>query len=229
MLEPFGTNLWIAEGPTVPFFGLPFPTRMVLVRLGTGDLWVWSPIALTPELAEEVEQLGPVRHLVSPNKIHHLFLGEWAERWPEARLHAPPGLARRRRDLVFHSELGDVSDAAWKDEIDQTVIRGSFTIDEVWFFHRPSRTAIVGDMVQKFEPATLRPWHRLVLRLLGLVGPNGSTPREWRISFWNRRAARNDVRRALDWNPEQVVIAHGTNIRTDGTAVLRRSLAWLRP
>ena len=24
-------------------------------------------------------RLGPVRHLVSPNKIHHLFLGEWAQ------------------------------------------------------------------------------------------------------------------------------------------------------
>jgi hypothetical protein len=229
MLEPFDTNLWTAEGPTVPFLGMPYPTRMALVRLSGGDLWVWSPIALTRELAEEVERLGAVRHLVSPNKIHHLFLGGWAERWPEARLHAPPGLAPRRRDLAFHSEIGDIPDPAWKDEIDQIVVRGSFTMDEVWFFHRPSRTAIVGDMVQKFDPTTLRPWHRFVMRLDGLVGPNGSTPREWRVTFWNRRAAREAVRRALDWNPEQIVIAHGTNIRTEGTPILRRSLSWLRP
>jgi hypothetical protein len=229
MLEPFDTNLWTAEGPTVPFLGMPYPTRMALVRLSGGDLWVWSPIALTRELADEVERLGDVRHLVSPNKLHHLFLADWAERWPEARLHAPPGLPPRRRDLAFHSEIGDVPDPAWKDEIDQVVIRGSFVMDEVWFFHRSSLTAIVGDMVQKLDPTTLRPWHRFVMRLDGLVGPNGSTPREWRATFWNRRAAREAVRRALDWNPEHVVIAHGSNIRTEGTPILRRSLTWLRP
>src|SRR6185437_9757095 len=78
MLEQFGPCLYFADGPTVSFFGFPYPTRMALARLTDGTLWVWSPIALTRELTQEVQALGPVRHIVSPNKIHHLFLHDWA-------------------------------------------------------------------------------------------------------------------------------------------------------
>ena len=80
MLEEFGPSLYVAEGPTVPFFGFPYPTRMALARLADGSAWVWSPVALSAELARDVEAIGPVRHIVSPNALHHLFLSQWAER-----------------------------------------------------------------------------------------------------------------------------------------------------
>ncbi|MGW8180059.1 MAG: DUF4336 domain-containing protein, partial [bacterium] len=119
MLEAFGPNLYVAEGPIVSFFGFPYPTRMAVARLSDGNLWIWSPVALTKELASAVEDLGSVRYIVSPNKIHHLFLSEWIARWPEARLHAPPGLIRKKPDLQFHAELGDQPDPGWAAEIDQ--------------------------------------------------------------------------------------------------------------
>ena len=46
---------------------------MAVARLSDGSVWVWSPVALTEELSSAVEAIGPVRHIVSPNKIHHLF------------------------------------------------------------------------------------------------------------------------------------------------------------
>lgn len=107
---------------------------MALARLADGNLWVWSPIALSGELASAVAALGTVRYIVSPNKIHHLFLSEWAKRWPEARLYAPPGLARKRSDLHFAAELGDQPDPAWAAEIDQVIFRGSVAMQEVAFF-----------------------------------------------------------------------------------------------
>jgi len=76
MLRPFGQDLYFADGPTVSFFGFPYPTRMAIARLSTGKAWVWSPIALTRELTAEVEAIGPVGYIVSPNKLHHLFLPE---------------------------------------------------------------------------------------------------------------------------------------------------------
>ena len=85
MLEEIGPSLYVADGPVVSFYGFPYPTRMAVVRLSDGSAWVWSPVALSDELSNSVEAIGPVRHIVSPNKIHHLFLAEWGERWPEAR------------------------------------------------------------------------------------------------------------------------------------------------
>ena len=227
MLTEIDRDIWIAEGPSVPFLGVPYPTRMTLVRLSDGGLWLCSPIELNAALADAVQALGPVQHLVSPNKIHHLFLGQWAQAWPDAKLWASPGLARRRRDLSFHGELGNAAEPAWESDIDQLIFRGSFAMEEVVFFHRASRSAIITDLVQKFDPATLRGWRGLLMRLDGLVGPEGSTPREWRLTFWNRRAAREALRKMLGWNPQRLIIAHGQWVRENGREALARSLSWI--
>jgi len=228
MLEEFGPSLYVAEGPTVSFFGFPYPTRMVVVRLTDGSAWVWSPVALTRDLEGAVDAIGPVRYIVSPNKIHHLFLGEWTERWPSARLYAPPGLARRRRDLHFFAELGDEADAAWVADIDQAVFRGSIAMAEVVFFHRGSRTAIFGDLVQRHDPAQMKGLKGMVMRLDGLVGEYGSTPREWRATFLRRGLARAALAQVLAWEPERLVVAHGACSHADATEILARALSWIR-
>ena len=227
MLEEFGPSLYVADGTTVPFLGFPYPTRMAIVRLTDGALWIWSPIALTPDLERAVDTIGPVRHIVSPNKIHHLFLKEWSDRWPDARLHAPPGLAARKPELHFDSELGDESDPAWTADIDQTIFHGSFVLEEVVFFHRPSRTAFFCDLVQRHDSSLATGWKGLVLRLDGLVGEHGSTPREWRATFLRRRLAREARAQVLAWEPERLVIAHGACAPTNATQILSRALAWI--
>ena len=228
MLVEVDCDVWIADGPTVSFLGLfPYPTRMAIVRLRDRELWVWSPVALDDALAVQVEKLGTVRHLVSPNKLHHLFLGDWARRWPEASLWASPGLAARRQDLAFTGELDDTPAPAWAGQLDQVVFRGSFAMEEVAFFHPASRTAFFCDLIQKFDPATLEGWRRWLMRLDGVAGVDGGTPREWRLSFLRRGRARAARTRALEWQPRRVIIAHGEWVRDDGAQSMARSLAWL--
>ncbi|MFQ5667725.1 MAG: DUF4336 domain-containing protein [Candidatus Binatia bacterium] len=227
MLQEVDRDIWIADGPSVPFLGIPYPTRMILVRLSDRTLWVCSPIRSDDSLWAAVNELGPVTHLVSPNKLHHLFLGDWARRWPEAKLYASPGLARRRRDLSFAAALADRPEPAWEADIDQVIFRGSFAMEEVVFFHRASRTAIFTDLIQKFDPATLHGWRNLLMKLDGLVGPEGSTPREWRLSFVNRKAARRALHKSLEWNPRRLIVAHGAWARENGREVIQRSLRWL--
>ena len=225
MLVPFGDGLWLADGPEVSFFGYPYPTRMAVARLSSGRLWVWSPIALTDDLAAAIDALGPVGDIVSPNKLHHLFLAEWSERWPEARLYAPPGLARKKPQLRFAGELGD--ETPWRTEIDQVVFRGSFAMDEVVFFHRASRTAIFGDLIQRFPEQAADGWKGLLMRLDGLVGPQGSTPREWRLSFLSRPRARAARRTVLGWQPERLLIAHGECASRGATEIIEAALRWI--
>jgi Domain of unknown function (DUF4336) len=227
LISQIERDIWIADGASVSFFGFPYPTRMTVVRLADRSLWVCSPISLSLSLAQAINTLGPVRHLVSPNKLHHLFLKEWARAWPDAKLYASPGLMRRRSDLTFASELGDEPDPAWATDIDQVIFHGSFAMEEVVFFHRASRSLIVTDLVQRFDPATLHGWRGMLMRLDGLVGPDGSTPREWRLSFWNRRAARAALRKALAWKARRMIIAHGDWVRENGSAALGHSMSWL--
>ena len=227
MLEAFGPSLYSAEGPTVPFYGFPYPTRMAVARLADGSVWVWSPVALTDELFNSVQAVGPVRHIVSPNKIHHLFLAEWAERWPEARVYAPPGLAKRRPALRFDAELGDEPDPAWSVDIDQVIFRGSLAMEEVAFFHRASRTAIICDLIQRHPEATMTGWKGSLMRLDSLVGEHGSTPREWRASFLRRGKARAAREKVLSWKAERLLIAHGDCAETGATEIIDRALNWI--
>lgn len=227
MLMPFGPDFYLANGPAVSFLGFPYPTRMAVARLPTGKVWVWSPIALTTALTDSVEAIGPVAYIVTPNKLHHLALAEWKNRWPDARVYAPPGLARKKKQLLFDAELGDEPDRAWKTDIDQTVFCGSFAMEEVVFFHRASRTAIFGDLIQRLPPVTAIGWRGMIMRLDDLVGPHGSTPREWRLSFLSRDAARAARRKVLAWEPERLLIAHGECAASGAVEIIAASLSWI--
>ena len=227
MLEEFGPSLYASEGPTVSFYGFPYPTRMAVVRLSDGGVWVWSPVALTGELASSVEAIGPVRHIVSPNKIHHLFLREWADRWPNARLYTPPGLARKKPEVHFDAELRDEPDPAWEADIDQVIFRGSLAMEEVVFFHRASRTTIICDLIQRHSQEEMSGWKGKLMQLDGLVGAQGSTPREWRASFLRRGPARAARHKVLNWRPSRLLIAHGECAQTGATEIIRNALSWI--
>jgi Domain of unknown function (DUF4336) len=227
-LREFGPGIWVAEGPVVSFLGFPYPTRMALIQLSDGGPFVWSPIALSPALGHEVDALGPVQHLVSPNPLHHLFLGEWRRAYPQARLYSSPGLRRKRRDLAFDAELGDMPEPAWAADIDQVLMRGSFAMTEVVFFHRASRTAIFADLIENLPRDWFKGWRGLVARLDGVVAPNPGAPREWRASFLDRRAARAALARILAWPIERALIAHGEAATENGAAFVRHAFAWLQ-
>jgi hypothetical protein len=227
MFEEFAPSLYVADGPVVSFYGFPYTTRMAVVRLSAGSVWVWSPVALTEELFKLVSDVGPVRHIVSPNKIHHLFLAEWADRSPEALLYAPPGLARRKPDLCFDAELGDEPVAAWADDIDQIIFRGSLAMEEVVFFHRESRTAIICDLIQRHPETAIAGWKGMLMKLDSLVGEHGSTPREWRASFLRRSKARAAREKVLSWNPERLLIAHGECAQTNASKIIEDALSWI--
>ena len=231
ILEEIDSEIWLTEGEIVSFYGFPYPTRSIIVRFGTGAIWIWSPIKLTPELKAAIDSLGPVTYLVSPNKIHHLYLQDWKARYPDAQLWGPESTIKKRRDLSFREPLTDTPPAAWQPEIDQAWFRGSVALDEVVFFHRPSRTVILADLIENFSASFLRsywkPWQRVAARLDGITWRKPGAPRELRWSFVNRRLARAARDKVLRWHGDRVTMAHGDWQRSDGSAFLKRSLSWL--
>ena len=226
-LAPLGENLWIADGPVISFLGFPYTTRMAIVRLTGGDLFVWSPISLSSALQAEVEALGTVKHLVSPNKLHHLSLQDWRRAFPQSCLYASPGLAKKRRDIAFDAALGDLPAPAWAEEIDQVAMAGSFAMTEIVFFHRASRTVLFADLIESFPRDWFKGWRSLVARADGIVMPDAGAPREWRLTFVDRKAARVALGRILAWPAERVVVAHGEIVREGGSDFIRNSFRWL--
>ena len=228
VLRAFAPRLWVGDGPVVSFFAFPYPTRMAVIELSDG-LFVWSPVALTPPLRRDVDALGEVRWLVAPNKLHHLFLPAWKAAFPQARLYAAPGLIRKRKDIAFDAELGDAPEADWTADIDQVMMRGSFYLTEVVFFHRATGTALFADLIQNFSRDWFKGWRGVVARAGGIVAPRSMAPSDLRTSFIHRTVARAALARILAWPIERVLIAHGDCAMADGAAFVRRSFAWLLP
>jgi hypothetical protein len=226
-LQYFGPGLWTAEGPVVSFSGFPYPTRMAVIRLSGERLFIWSPIAPEPDLLREVESLGKVAFLISPNKIHHLSLSDWSRAFPDAQLWASPGLPKKRPDLAFTGTLSDQPEAAWAGEIDQVHVTGSFMMSEIVFFHPESRTALFCDLIENFPQGWFKGWRAWVARLGGIVQPNIGAPGDWRITFLRRAPARQALARILAWHPARVAVAHGQMARTNGEAFIRHAFRWL--
>ncbi len=235
--KPIAVGIGIADGrlvcmsyPGLSFLKLPFPTRMTIVRLAGGGLWLHSPIAYDAALASALSAMGPVRHLVSPNKLHYEHLGAWSRAFPEATVWASPGLRERARarglDLRFDEDLGPEAPEAWGAEIAQTIIPGSY-LDEVAFFHRASKTLILTDTIQSFELAKLKQPYRFLVWLSGAYAGRGQMPIDLRATFSpHRRSVRRAVETMLSWGPERVVVSHGRCIEQDAPGALRYAFRW---
>jgi hypothetical protein len=231
MLEQLHETLWLVDGDLVSFYGFPYPTRSVIARLPNDDLWVWSPVRLTTGLRQAVDRLGHVRHLISPNKIHHLYMREWSAAYPQALLWGPQSTIAKRSDLAFQMPLENDPPAAWAEQFEQAWFRGSMVLDEIVFFHQPSGTVILADLIEAFDESFLHEhwswWQRWIARLDGITARRPGAPREWRLSFLNRGVAREARDRVLSWPCERVIVAHGEWQRSGGHAYLARALAWL--
>lgn len=225
-LRPFGPDLWLVDGPETDVAGFRYPTRMAVVRLAAGGLFVWSPVGLSDDLRADLDALGEVRCLIAPNSLHHVFLEEWRTVYPQARLHAAPGF-ERRVGLVPDAELGDTPSVEWAEDLDQVVVRGNRITTEVVFFHRRSATVLFTDLLQQFPRGWFRGWRAIVARLDLMTEPSPATPRKFRIAFFDRAAGRAALGGILEWPAERVVMAHGPPVERDGRAFIAGAFRWL--
>lgn len=235
-LKPVAPGLlWIADGPIVRMAALggsvPFPTRMSVAKLADGSLWCHSPIAPDDALFAAIDALGPVRHLVSPNKLHYTHIAAWKRRYPQATAWAAPGVRERavsqKIQVDFDEDLGEAPEPAWAADLDQLHFRGSRVFEEVVFLHRASATLILADLIENFEAAKLGTVMRWIARFGGVLDPDGRTPLDMRYTFRDRAAARACFKRIMDWRPKRVVLAHGRCYFENAEAELRRAFRWL--
>lgn len=231
-LKPVDEDIWTVDGPEIAYslggLSIPCPTRMTVVRLAGGQLWLHSPTALSVELAERIGALGKIAFIVAPNTFHYAHAADWRAAFPDAALHAPSRLpAKALQRIGAHHVLTDAAPDGWSAEISQIVVDGDGFV-EVVFFHHASRSLIVTDLMQNFEPARVRsPIVRTLLRIGGATGPNGRASMEMRLAARNRRAEIAAAsRRMIAWKPARILLAHGRSYESDAAGEIHRAFKW---
>ena len=208
------------------FLGLWLGTRMTVVRLPGGALWLHSVVAVDDLLADEIQALGPVRHIVLPNLYHHVYVSDAIGRWPAARVHAPAAMRRKRPELRIDAELSESPDTEWCGEFVPVHIDGSM-LDETVFVHRPSRSLVCADLIENFDSSPHLAT-RLYLKAAGLQD-RVAFSRLLRPVYRDWRATRRSLERLLAVDFDRVVLTHGRVLERGGPAAVREAYRWLEP
>ena len=223
-LSPITDGIWHVQR-RFSIMGIPASSRMTVVRLHDGGLWLHSPVRLDDALRQQIDALGPVRHIVAPNQFHHLFAPAWAKAYPQARCHAAPGLGRKVSALANWEVLNE-QDSPWQSDLDQCLLQGMPAVNEFVWLHRASGTLILTDSAQ-WMPHPLDWRDRLFARLMG-VHQSLAVSRLFRNAIKDRQALRASFEQVLTWDFDRVVLGHEVVIDAHGKGLLQQALQRLQ-
>lgn len=229
-LYPFGDNIWTAEGPLVRDMRMWFTTRMTVVKLTNGCMWLESPIPVSTDTLKSITDMGPVRYLVANTPRHVWRLDAANKLFPDAQLWVPrpTRVTLEQGDLDYTGILTDTPPPDWTDDFEQLVLKGSSQLSEVLFFHKRSGTVIIGDLIANNRKVKGKPFTNFMFKLMGVSYPNGGVARDIRLSFTKRDLTRESLERLLSWDFDKLIIAHGDCIESNAKSYVEEKFRWLK-
>jgi hypothetical protein len=217
------------------------------VKLNSGALAVFSPVALTPTVRKTLGA-SPVSYLIAPDLEHHIFLSAWSTAFPSAHIIGPEGLAEKRATQnktdksVTVVPISTIFTAKNKTEIK---VGGEFDeefeyeyIEELVFFHKRSKTLIEADLMfnlparEQYSKTGVDPTTGWATRLFaGLQNTQGEAKWQKRllwyaISSGDRPGFNKSIQRINSWGFENVVPCHGDSFVGDGKSVFEKVFGW---
>lgn len=229
--------------------------RGTIIRLTSGALAVYSPVALTPETQAKVAELGgDVRYIIAGDIEHHIFLSEWARAFPNAKIVGPKGLAAKRAAVKDDERIGkepfafewDASnahdnnvDAAFAADFDVEFV-GSHPNKEVVLLYKPDRVLIQADLmfnlpaIEQYSrvPAAEKTSHALLNRIFEGANNTSGDAKGLKRFLWyvisrgDRAGFNESVRRINDWDFDTIVPCHGETIMGGGKELFRKAFEW---
>src|SRR5258708_1482087 len=229
-MQAFAQNVWTVDGPNVRDFGVLFTTRMTVLKLSDGSVWVDSPVPVPFDTLKHITVLGPVSYLVAATPRHVWRLEAWHTLFPKAQVWAPrtTPLTLKKGHLPFTGMLGDAPNPEWADDVDQLAFKGNPLIEEVLFFHKASRTVILDDLIQIHPRVKGKLLRNALFKLEGVASPQGGVPIDIRLSFTRRNLARRSLEKLLSWAFAKLIIGHGVCIEKDAKPFVEQVFHWLR-
>jgi hypothetical protein len=246
--------------PNVVTFSVPFARfgriqiggRGTLVRLTSGNLAVFSPVALTEETKAKVAELGGnVAYIIALDFEHHIFVSEWAAQWPEAKIIGPEGLPEKRAKQTKDPKINDDKFAVVFTKEGKRDIRISEEFDadfdyeyvdghankELVFNYRPDKVLIEADLMFNLPateqyskvPESERP-NGFLNKIFHSV-QNTSGEATWSKRFnWHLAKDRNSMSDSLkvidQWDFVTLIPCHGDVLEGNGKDIFRKIFQW---
>jgi hypothetical protein len=59
-----------------------------------------------------------------------------------------------------------------------------------------------------------------------MLAPNGTTPRNYRWTFFGRKRVRQDLQEIMSWDVKRVIVNHGPIVEVGAQGFLRNAFQW---
>lgn len=237
---------------SVPFlrFGrLKIGGRGTLVKLQTGNVAVFSPVAFTPDVKAKVQSMGPIKYIVAPDIEHHIFISTWAAEYPEAEIIAMEGLPEKREadpatkgtkftHIFSQRNKLDMHITPEFDEEFSYEYFHSHVNKELVFLHKPTRTMIQADLLfnlpatEQYSQTGLNARSGILTKLFGSI-MNTRGDMIWQRRFlWymaggkDRPGFAESAKRTKSWDFDRIIPCHGDVIETGGKSIFDKATAW---
>jgi len=238
---------------TITTFSMPFSRfglikvggRGTVVRLQSGALAVFSPVALTDEVKQKVAELGEVKYITALDFEHHIYLGPWHQAFPKAKVFGPEGLPEKR--ATQKNEEVPFAQIFTKDNPITSIdpeFDAEFSYEyvyahqnkEIVFLHKPTRTLIQADLIFNYpateqysktgQSATSGVLTKLFGSLTKTTG-NGQKRLIWYgISSGDRNGFSKAVKNIDTWDFDRIIPCHGDVIENNGKGVFQSVMEW---
>lgn len=224
------------------------------MKLSSGSLAVFSPVALTPTVQSTITTLGgPVSYIAAPDLEHHIFLSSWASAFPKAHLIGPEGLPEKRAQANQKDKSVTVlpfSTIFTKANKRTISISEEFDADfeyeyvdahpnkEIVFFHKKTGTVIEADLLfnlpatEQYSKTGENAGSGWATKLAAaLQNTRGDAKWQKRVVWYafskaDRPGFNASVQRINGWGIKNIVPCHGDTIVGDGKGIFEKVFAW---
>lgn len=225
MIRQISENIWVIERGYVLFETLDVGGRTTVIKLPSGGLFVHSPLALTKDLKQTVDELGEVSVVVAPNTEHIDFIKQWKTFYPNAKYLAPPTTMERLSDIPFDAELyadNRLDERLQGSGISQFYIPCAPYFNESVFVHKETKTLLVTDLYWAFPKGPDAP---LPTRAFGWAMDNVYKPVYERFLVTDRKLFADTMRDVLNSGFDRMIPCHGAILESGGREVLHSFFA----
>lgn len=221
--------------------------RGTIVRLQSGALAVFSPVALTEDVKRKVAELGEVRYITALDAEHHIFLGPWHQAYPNAHVLGPETLPEKRERqkneavpfaFVFRkSKPIETISSEFDAEFEWEYVPAHAN-KEIVFHHKPTRSLITADLLfnlpatEQYSKSAVDATSGLWTKLFGTFTSTQGNALGQRRAIWYALGARDrtgfaqSAARINAWDFERIIPCHGDVIEGQGKAVFQKLFGW---
>jgi len=194
---------------------MKLPRRMTVVQLKSGDLAIFSAIALQEPDMAALEALGRPAFLIVPSERHRLDAPGYAQRYPKITVVAPSAGKEKIAEVVrVDTSAPDFGDSSVRYV--EVVADSALEVE-----CEDGLTLIVNDLIGDIhDESGIGGW---LLRVMGFAGDDPHVPGPVKLTLGKHKTevARQFRRWADRADLRRIIVSHGDTIESDPRGVLR--------